>query len=97
MRVLILAAMLTFGAASAANAARCLNPATNRMVQCQAAFGPARPGIGKTVVLSGPAARVRLGGRCGRYRCGRGVAASVVAPAPVIIAQPAAGYAPPLH
>jgi hypothetical protein len=104
MRALIVVGLLALGAASAASAAPCRNPATGRVVPCPGTYRPAAvpygaptAGIGRTVVVAGPAVRPRPILRCGRVRCNGAVmapapAAPVAAHAPV--AQPAAGYAP---
>jgi hypothetical protein len=95
MRALILTAIFSLGAVSVVNAAVCQNPNTGRAVRCPATAGVAMPGIGRTVVLAGPAVRARPVARCGRYRCGRVVTGPVaVRPAVAPVAQPAPGYAP---
>jgi len=96
MRVFGLTALLTLGIASGVSAATCRNPNTGRIVPCVASYGAATPGVGRTVVVAGPAARVRPIVRCGAVRCGR-VAVTPVAPPPATTMpapRPAPGYTP---
>ncbi len=94
MRSLILASALAFGAISTASAAPVVQAAPAPAPA--PGYGAGTPGVGKTMVLAGPAARARVG-RCGRFGCRRVAIRPVRAIAPATVARPAAGYAPPLH
>lgn len=89
MRTLILAASLAFGVISTVT----VGPA---VAQAVGAYAAAAPGVGKTMVLAGPAARARIG-RCGRRHCRAAVIGRVRPVAPTTVPRPAAGYAPPMH
>jgi hypothetical protein len=90
MRGLILAASLVLGASSF------VAPAPAALAApAPAGYGAPTPGVGGTMVLAGPAARVRV--RCGRYRCGRAAVRPARPMPPSTVPRPAAGYAPPLR
>lgn len=95
MRVLVLTAILTLGVASTVSAAICRNPATGRRIPCVTSYAAPSPGVGRTVVVAGPA-RVTPIVRCGRVRCGRVAVAPVAAlpPASTPAPRPAPGYTP---
>ena len=88
MRTLILGVTLAFGVISTLTASSAVAQAPG--------YGPGTPGVGKTMVLAGPAARARIG-RCGRRHCRAAVIGRVRPVAPATVPRPAAGYAPPMH